>query len=355
MGGHLMMPDPLVSVVMPVYNVQAFLPAAMQSLLAQTFTDFEVICVDDGSTDDGVALLNEFALRDSRIRLACRPHQGLSSALNYGLDLARGRYIARMDGDDICHPARFERQIAFLAANPRVTICGTWLRPFRGIFPSETGPVWRYPTEHHEIQATLLFKNCVGHPSVMMHRRLLEDATCRYDSSYYPLEDYHLWAVASRRFLLANIPEVLLDYRLHAAQTTVTGSSPLRENQEREWRMQLKHLGILPTEEELRLHEDFGRGALGSGQDCLLLIEAWLRKLQEANHSSRVYDIAFFDRFLANHWLASCRAVEPCGTHVWTRFFHSPLSRHLSTSWLERLKLRVKSTLPPFWRAMYCR
>ncbi len=120
-----MPPAPSVSVLMPIYNAELTLAEAVESILAQTFTDFELIVVDDGSTDGSLQMLQKFAHRDTRIRIISRPNTGIAGALNEAMDAARGEFLARMDADDISLPARFEKQVAFLQEHPDVVLLGS--------------------------------------------------------------------------------------------------------------------------------------------------------------------------------------------------------------------------------------
>ena len=116
---------PTVSVVMTVFNTQAYVGEAVESVLAQTFSDFELIIIDDGSTDRSTAMLNEYAKRDQRIRLTSRANTGIVAAANEGIGLARGRYLARMDSDDVCLPHRFETQVRYLNAHSDCVLLGS--------------------------------------------------------------------------------------------------------------------------------------------------------------------------------------------------------------------------------------
>src|SRR3954468_5693657 len=116
---------PTVSVLLAVYNARRYLRQAIDSILAQTFTDFEFIIIDDGSTDDTLAILREYEKRDGRIRLISRPNKGLTTTLNEGLALARGEFLARMDGDDVALPTRFEKQVTYLRDHPECVLVGS--------------------------------------------------------------------------------------------------------------------------------------------------------------------------------------------------------------------------------------
>jgi glycosyltransferase involved in cell wall biosynthesis len=155
---------PQVTVLMPVYNAMPFLPMAIESVLAQTLSAFELLVVDDGSTDDTCAYLE--SLRDDRIKILNRTHEGLGATLNAGLALCNTEYIARMDGDDLIHPRRLEAQLEYLIQNPDVCMVGCQVE-FLVRVP--TGLVARVPTEHSEIVERLLAaKSGVSHATLMM-------------------------------------------------------------------------------------------------------------------------------------------------------------------------------------------
>ena len=209
--------DLQVSVLMPVRNGWPYLPAAVDSILNQTYRHFELIIIDDGSTDEGREWLAARALQDDRLRLVANPGQGLVEALNYGIALARAPYIARMDADDIALPERFERQVAFLEANPSIAILGT-----QTSFIDENGnPIdsaSTYPTEPAQLSRNLEEKGCVlVHPSVMGRREaILGVGGYRHRTEY--AEDYDLWLRMDESFALANLPQTLLCYRRHPKQ-----------------------------------------------------------------------------------------------------------------------------------------
>ena len=206
------MPDPLVSVVMPVHNGVSFLQEALESILAQTFDDFEFIVVDDGSTDGSRELLQDYRGRDSRVMVHERPRRGFAASLNEGCRLARGRYIARMDADDVAFSNRLERQVAHLLSRPELALLGTGhtLIDATGASRGETV----YPTTTDEIAVRLVTKNCFAHPTVMFKATMLAEIG-DYRGAFFPCEDYDLWLRASERFPLGNLSELLLAYRVH--------------------------------------------------------------------------------------------------------------------------------------------
>lgn len=201
---------PRVSVILPVYNGEAYLLEAIESILGQTYADFELIVLDDGSRDGTAALLD--AVRDPRVRVVHQENIGLALTLNKGIALARGEYIARQDADDISRPERLARQVAYLDAHPACGLLGTWsvIQEDRVL----TTRQHRHPCSNGELQFRLLFDSFFVHSSVMMRRSALERAGLYpTDPERNPPEDFDLWLRIARDHAVANIPEPLLVYR----------------------------------------------------------------------------------------------------------------------------------------------
>ena len=205
---------PLVSVVMPVHNAERYLVEAVGSILEQTHRDLELVVVDDGSTDGSRAILGE--LDDPRIRVLELGRQGLTETLRTGCAAARGRYIARMDADDVALPDRLERQVARLGAEPDLAACGgaVVMLDERG----RCGATVRYPETDAEIRRALPQYNCFAHPAVTFRRDAYE-ATGGYRTANG--EDYDLWLRLSERYRLANLRDPVLLYRHHPGQYSV--------------------------------------------------------------------------------------------------------------------------------------
>jgi glycosyltransferase involved in cell wall biosynthesis len=204
---------PLVSVIMPVYNCETFVEESVQSVLKQTFQDYELLVIDDASTDSTIKIIEKFT--DRRIKLIRKQkNSGYTDSLNYGIKVAKGEYIARMDGDDISSPSRFARQITFLKNNRDIVGCGTWFKVLN------TGEIISPPISHEEIKIELLKQNAFGHPTVMLRKNFLIKHKLFYDRDFEPAEDYDLWTRIVSKGKLANIPEVLLVYRVHPHQVS---------------------------------------------------------------------------------------------------------------------------------------
>lgn len=206
---------PKISVLMPVYNCELYIQEAIESILIQTFSDFEFLIIDDASTDSTLEVIKKY--NDPRIKLIEKPNNtGYTNSLNYGLSIARGTYIARMDGDDISLPKRFEKQFSFMESNPDVAVCGTSFK-ILGTDDSVFLP------EKHDAIKTGMLKECkIAHPSVMMRVSFFKQNKISYDTFYEPAEDYDLWVRVSRIGKLNNLQEILLLYRFHDDQVSNT-------------------------------------------------------------------------------------------------------------------------------------
>lgn len=214
---------PKITVLLPVYNCELYVQTAVESILNQTFTDFEFLIIDDASTDKTVDIIKQ--LDDSRIHLIEKPvNSGYTNSLNYGLQLAKGEYIARMDGDDISYPERFSKQIDYLEANPDVVVCGTTYK-ITGNDKSIT-----LPENHETIKLGLLWGNCISHPTVMIRKKILDDYSIQYDTTKEPAEDYDMWVRLLSLGKLHNLQEVLFEYRLYGNQVSRKRAEEQKKN-----------------------------------------------------------------------------------------------------------------------------
>lgn len=212
---------------MPVRDGARYLGASLDSLLRQSFADFELIVVDDGSADGTAEIVR--SRRDSRIaRLRNETPIGLAKSLNRALDVARGEFIARMDADDVAEPERLERQLAFLAANPDIGILGTACRLIdeRSVVGAEVA----MPTSDLAIRWRALTGNPFLHPTVMLRRAVLEQGRLRYDESVATAQDYELWVRLLDRTRGANLEEPLLSRRVHANSVSWAKSAEQSES-----------------------------------------------------------------------------------------------------------------------------
>lgn len=202
----------LISVIMSVFNGERYLEEAIKSILNQTFEDFEFIIINDGSTDQSLKMIQKYAQQDSRIKWVSRENLGLVKSLNEAIGLSQGKYIARMDADDIALDKRLEKQFQFLESKPDIGVCGTWVKVFGVDLDTK---VWRLPTCDKDLKASLIFSVPFAHPTVMYRKNLIDKNKVFYNADYKNAEDYKFWVDLSRFTAFANLPEALLMYRYH--------------------------------------------------------------------------------------------------------------------------------------------
>ncbi len=210
--------NPTISVVMPVFNGEKYLREAIESILNQTYSNFEFLIINDGSTDESEKIIRSYI--DPRIvYLQNDRNRGLVYTLNFGINAAKGEYIARMDADDISEPTRFERQIEVFTNDPEIGLCGTWAKII--------GSIKRLHVEinHEKIRCKLIFKNQFIHSSIMFNREQFLSKSLIYKKENYPAEDYALWIDSSYKIKMVNIPEYLIKYRVHASQISSDSST----------------------------------------------------------------------------------------------------------------------------------
>lgn len=204
-----MQTEPLVSVLLPVYNAASYVQEAIESILRQRYRNFELIVVDDGSTDESGRVIQ--TITDPRIRVFRQPNQGLSAALNRAIEMAQGVYLARQDADDLSLPRRLDRQVEFLEAHPKVGMVGTWAEVRTDTPRSDN--VYTPPTDNRLLKFELLFDNPFVHSSVMVRKHVLVCVGAYTQEASVRAEDYDLWSRIMREFDVSNLPEMLHVYR----------------------------------------------------------------------------------------------------------------------------------------------
>jgi len=201
---------PQVSVILPVYNAQSYLRESIDSILAQSFKDFELIIINDGSTDASLKIIDSYT--DERITLINQENAGLPISLNRAIRVAKGQYLARQDADDVSLPDRLAEQVAYLDTHPQCALLGTWADILVETTPTDRG--LNHPHLNGDIQIKLLFFNCFVHSSVMIRKIALEKSGLYpEDPDKFPPEDYDLWLRIAQYFEVANLPKPLLQYR----------------------------------------------------------------------------------------------------------------------------------------------
>jgi glycosyltransferase involved in cell wall biosynthesis len=319
---------PRVSVVIPVYNRESYVGEALASVLAQTFGDFELLVIDDGSTDRTRDVVCSF--RDPRIRvLQHEGNRGIARARNTGVDAACGDYLAFLDSDDVALPQRLAAQVDFLDRHPDHAAVGAWIdwMDDRG---RPTGRVKRRPPHAEDVSALRLFRQGIENTASMARTAVLRQH--RHDERFEVSEDFDLWARIAAESRIANLPEVLVLRRAHVQQTSKGRDEQTRRYRQLIYARQLDALGITFEEEDLRRHHLLRRmrkSGFTPDRAYVDWADAWLRGLQTANARLQHYPEPALSRLLGGLWGKVCwNAVSTLGgAAAWRRFRASPLRR----------------------------
>ncbi len=330
--------SPMVSVIMPAYNAEAFIAASINAMLGQTLTDFELIVIDDASTDRTVDVVEDLVRRDPRVKLLRNEtNLGLVGAPNRGLDVARGTYIARHDADDLCPKNKLAVQVAYLEAHPDVAAVGAWGTKF-----GETTGLIKGPVSAEDIELRLIFDMSLIGASIVMRRSWLEEKKIRYRSDGAYAEDYDLWVqISEAGGAIANLPEVLLYYRVHGR--SVTGSRYAYQQRAamkvryRQWERRGCHLS---AEEKALLEGSVNGRSLSN--DELATCRSILAKLEAMNLRATRWKIhfelgRFFCALLAGNFSPEGSTTNGMRDKLKVAF----------TLW------RIKPTLPLFFIPLY--
>jgi Glycosyltransferases involved in cell wall biogenesis len=268
---------PRVSILMPVYNVAPYLREAMDSILTQTYHDFELIVLDDCSPDKSAEILDSYI--DSRIvRYRGEYNAGLANVLNVGMKMARGEFIARMDSDDVSLPERLEKQVAYLDAHPDMDLCSCGMQ----LFGRET-ETWIRELDPEDVKITALFYSPILHASCVWRRLNFEKSGLGFNQDMVPAEDYDMWTRALVAGLqLVNIPDVLYKYRIHEEQATSNHENLVRKDLE----VQRNYLSqVFPNLEQSAIDKFIDKDNLS-----LLELKSTIRELIKANQVDGFFD-----------------------------------------------------------------
>jgi len=318
---------PKVTVFIPVYNREQYVGEAIESILAQTFSDFEILLVDDGSTDASVEKIRSFS--DPRIRLVSNEKNlGIPKTRNKGIELARGQYMAMLDSDDRAYPNRLEKQVAFLDNHPEHAQVGSWCR----MMDQDGRPlkkIKRQPELSDDIHAQFLFRCAMSNRSIMARTAILKEYGYRND--FPRCQDYELHVRLTKHYKVGNIPECLVYGRIHPQQ--ITGQTPdLGDTKKQEIiGSQLQELGVTFSVGDFHPHLTLSRMRKSEfipDTDYLTWARAWLLRLQQANKRTLRYAEPAFSNALGEKWLQACwTARKNIGWTAWKYFFSSSLSK----------------------------
>jgi glycosyltransferase involved in cell wall biosynthesis len=320
---------------MPVFNGEKYIAEAINSLLQQSYTHWELILLDDGSTDATAQVVQPF-LTDSRVYYVRHAiNKGLAHIRNEAVSYAKGEFLAWLDSDDIAHPQRLALQVEYLLQNSEIALLGTWanyISPQKD-FLVVTQP----PTLPTKIQAMLLFTNCFVQSTVMVRSEVMQQF--RYDARFPPAEDYDLWVKIAQQYPTANLPVALVDVRRYAASTSQQHKTIARQHCSQIAAQQLRQIGMEASPEELALHIDISHFLVPLNVANYQKIVNWLAKLQDAQTRIRYYDQKTFEELLYHFWLNTTLQALPLG---WKGYRIALASHFCRWNWWQQVKWGVK-------------
>lgn len=328
--------SPLVSVVMAVYNGEKYLREAIDSVLTQTFNNFEFIIINDGSSDSSLSIINSYS--DKRIKLINNDlNKGLIYSLNSGIDASSGRYIARMDADDICLQERFKKQFEYLELHPNVGVIGCDYLSFSDKHSTYIKSIYK----SSEIKSFLLFTATMCHPTLMLRKQILIENNLFYSETAKHVEDYDLWCRLILRTDFYNLNEVLFKYRDHPYQVShhyrdiqIQNSQVIQENY-------LRNLGFSFSESERQTHFLISSNSRIQFKNNLIDIEKWLLSLIAQNTIKNSISNSEFKSVMAKVWLDCCGNTR-LGLWSYVYFQKSKLRKITNDGKLFNSKLLVK-------------
>ncbi len=332
--------QPTLSVLMPVYNSEKYLAKTIESVLMQSFADFELLICNDASSDSSKAIILQFA--DSRIKyLENERNLGIVETRNKLFKHAQGEFCAILDSDDIALPQRFAKQVAFLRRNHEYGICGSWAKKITAD-DQVTGYI-QMPVSHNDICINLLFQSSLVQSSICLRTLLIKDES--YDREYTVAEDYDLWERLSHKTKLHNLPEYLVHYRWHDINISQQKKQLMIAKRTTIVLRQLQRL-ISPTAAELKAHDQFGNLSYLSPKEFKHSandICNWLEKLISSNKQRKLYPQSRFVGFLWYRWIFFCAYHNQYKAAL--NFKHASVSPQILWHTLSLLARKASSTL----------
>ncbi len=330
--------NPAITVFMPAYNAERHIGAAIESILRQSFRDFELLIINDGSTDGTAAVISSF--NDPRIRLINNPvNSGLVAVRNQGMREARGKYIALLDADDIALPDRLAIEKQFLDNHAAFALVGSSVALIDAD-GKHTGVVWKNYFTPEELPVALLFGNRIAQSSVMLRREMLPENP--YREGFAPTEDYDLWLRLSDKHSLAVLPDIITLYRAHPGGQTTLARDKQQKTVEVILRERLAAVGLSPSPEELFLHRKHIPRQPADVMKFLSDKAAWLKRVREILDRTGRYDKTAAARAVDKIWYESCGANAGRGMAVWRTFRRSGLHSAGSVSLWRQAKLFLR-------------
>lgn len=287
----------IISVIMSVYNDEKYLNNSIESILNQSFINYEFIIINDGSTDKSLEIIQKYQNIDSRIILLNNgKNLGLPESLNKGIQLAKGKYIARMDADDISLPLRLEYQYKFLEDNKNIGIVGTYVKTF-----GSDNSIWRYPITSSWIKTGLVFGSCLCHPSVMIRKEILLENP--YDCNFLNNQDFDLWTRLSKKnYKFYNIPKVLLHFRITGNNFHKRNNTYVDDKRKKILISNLIELNITIDNTPLNIFNNISKGQYYLYEKDIIILLTLFNKIIESNNKKNIYNKYYLKSAIGIIW-----------------------------------------------------
>jgi len=319
---------PELSIIMPLFNTGRYAGDAVQSLLSQSFSDFELIVVDDASTDGSAEVIRSF--RDPRINmLTNEKNQGIAISRNIGLRAATGKYIAPFDSDDMAMPQKFEKQVDFLKRNPDFGMVGSWAKLIDG--DGNTLPKkWKPDAPAERIPAILLFRNYFIQSAVVLRREIIPEGG--YRPGFNIAEDYFMWTEIAQKSRVWNFPEYLVYHRIHDRSAIGSDAARVALFDARVFEYAFERLGITLDEHALSLMLKIKNETEISRKEELDDIEILLIRILRQNSILHIFDNRQLKKVVFNRWMKACSKGRKLHFSVLKKLVASPLTKLAITS-----------------------
>lgn len=325
----------MVTVLLPVYNGEKYLREAIDSILNQTYTDFEFLIINDGSTDRTEEIILSYT--DPRINYVKNEQNiKLIATLNKGLKLAKGKYIARMDGDDVSLPTRLEKQIGYMEKHPEIGLCGSYIQTL------EAGSEYiiKYQTESDQIKFRLLFDTHFPHPAAVLRKSVLTENNLEYELKYIHAEDYVLWNRMALHTGLHNIPEVLVLKRSHDEQVSIVHND-LQQQVMSGFRKELMEMVIGKIDgHTYKLYEALLSGIYPENSSDAIAVFKFLNAFVLANRQKQVYNKAILQNYFGNLAFSVAYNSSALGLNIFNAFYNSEFASQQSLATKAKLMLK---------------
>jgi glycosyltransferase involved in cell wall biosynthesis len=332
---------PFVTVFMPVYNAGKYLKDSINSILSQTYDNFEFLIVNDGSTDDSLNTINSFD--DKRIRLIENDsNKGLIASLNIGLQASKGKYIVRMDQDDISFPQRIETQINFLEKNPDYGLLGSWFEDFGEDIPTK---VVKYSADNTTIRIRHLYQTHISHPTAVIRKAIIDKYNLQFDPNRVHGEDYDLWVRMSEYCKLSNYPELLVRKRDHAKNISNKYAHIMNETCTIIKQVQFNKMGIELSQKQTDLYTRFADPEWQFNEKEMFELEILLTRIVEANDNSLFLPVDVYRHYIAEKWFHLCYNNNLIKNKGYLKFKNSVFSKYYSVNKKSKIKFKLKSVI----------